>query len=73
MEKSYDIDACQQKEFVKIINEVDNFINSSSEVHDTFADFDYCYKLYVDINQPKVENSTLEKIIYMKFYKKMNI
>lgn len=64
MEKSYDIDACQQKDFVKIINEVDNFINFSSEVHDTFVDFDYCYKLYVDTNQPKVENSTLEKLSY---------
>lgn len=64
MEKSYNIKESNPRDFFKIINEVDSFIGSDSGVHDTFKDFEYCYKLYTDVNQPTVEQSVLEKITY---------
>lgn len=64
MEKSYNIKEALPRDFFKIITEVDNFISSDSAVHDTFKDFEYCYKLYTDVNQPSVDQSTLEKVTY---------
>ncbi len=64
MEKSYDIDRCTSKDFIKIIHEVDSFISSDPALNETFRDFDYCYKLYTDKNQPAVEQSQLDKITF---------
>lgn len=64
MEKSYNIKEAVPRDFFKIINEVDSFVGSDSALYDTFKDFEYCYKLYTDVNQPTVEQSVLEKITY---------